>query len=245
MYFGPRGDGMTLGVLSPFVLTHYRVLFNFKVVQLSRWKHWLCWDWFLNGAGLATSDTIALMKQQNQVVWEKSTNDTQQVNIIGLFFFHLFHIFSYKKSVSNWHQSEVWKKKTPLPLKPLSNVPFLYRHGPPPLPQDVTHSLVWFSQYTLRRMQYLTCFFLVNKQKNKQQRFHISVFFFLEKRKKKLLLHWLDFPSKQIKHSYNLLHSMAIDCSRPCVGELGPLSNGDAAARKASLLAKEHFLNVF
>lgn len=110
MYFGPWGDGMTLGVFSPFVLTHYRVLFNFLVVQLSRRKHWLCWDWFLNGAGLATSDTIALTKRQNQV-WEKSTNDTQQVNIISLFFFHLFHIFSYKKSVSNWHQSEVWEKK--------------------------------------------------------------------------------------------------------------------------------------
>lgn len=53
----------------------------------------------------------SLWRGDKNQVWEKSTNDTQQVNIISLFFFHLFHIFSYNKSVSNWHQSEVWEKK--------------------------------------------------------------------------------------------------------------------------------------
>lgn len=113
VYFGPWGDGMTLGVFSPFVLTHYRVLFNFLFAQLSWWKHWLCWDWFLNGAGLATSDTIALMKQQKSSclgeIYEWYA--TSQYN--KFIFFHLFHKFSCKKkkSISNWHQSEVWKKK--------------------------------------------------------------------------------------------------------------------------------------
>lgn len=69
-----------------------------------------CAVWFLNCVGLSTSSTI-------------SNDDAVKSNCLGenyewyttiyyhsLFFFHLFHIVSYKKSVSNWHQSEVWKK---------------------------------------------------------------------------------------------------------------------------------------
>lgn len=71
-------------------------------------------------------------------------------------------------------------------------------------------------------MQYLTCFFF-SKQTGKKQNsrgftslfFFVFVFFVFFFLKKKLLLHWLDFPSGQKKHSYNLLQSMAIDCSRP------------------------------
>ena len=60
-----------------------------------------------------------------------------------------------------------------------------------------------------------------------------------------MLLHWLDLPRQGNKHSYNLLRSTAIERTRPCEGEPGPRAKGNAAARKESLLTKEHFLYVF
>lgn len=61
---------------------------------------------------------------------------------------------------------------------------------------------------------------LVNK--TKQQSFHISV----QKKKKKAALHWLDFPLRGNKHSYNLLRSTAIDRSRPCADQPCPRAMG-------------------
>lgn len=59
-----------------------------------------------------------------------------------------------------------------------------------------------------------------------------------KKNKQKLLLHWLDFPSREI--------STATTAVGPVCEPAGSPSNGEhAAARKESLLTKEHFLNVF
>lgn len=88
--------------------------------------------------------------------------------------------------------------------------------------------------------------FLVNKQeKTKQQRFHISVFFvlFLFFLKKRATFALVRFPQQAKKHSYNLLHSMAINCSRPFAwARRAPEQTGARSLpEKASLLAKEHF----
>lgn len=117
-------------------------------------------------------------------------------NWILFYFFHLFHIF-HIKSVSNWHQSEVWKiknkKKPPHPRKLLPNVPFFNIRTLLRLPSSGYHS--WYhspdSQSTHRRMQYFTDF---SKQKKKNGRGSTPQ---LEIKKKKLLLHWLDFPSRE------------------------------------------------
>lgn len=107
------------------------------------------------------------------------------------------------------------KKKTLLLLKPLSNVPFLYQCCLPPLPQDITHSLVWFSQFTLGRMQYLTEFSKPKKQ-NKKKTAEISHLC-----SKKAAFALVRLPRQGNKHSYNLLRSTAIDRRRPCVGKPG------------------------
>lgn len=125
-----------------------------------------------------------------------------------------------------------------------TNVPFLYRHGPPsPLP----HECIGVSLLIHPQKNAVLNLFLVNKQEKQKGRGFTSLFFFLFcfKGKKKLLLHWLDFTSRQKKHSYNFLHSTAINRSRR--GHAGPPSKREArpSAKKASLLAKEHFLKRF
>lgn len=69
-----------------------------------------------------------------------------------------------------------------------------------------------------------TLLVLVNK-KQKQQRFHTSVQK-QTKKIKKLLLHWLDFPSREISTATTFLRPTAIGRSRPRVGEPGPRAMG-------------------
>lgn len=84
------------------------------------------------------------------------------------------------------------KKKTPLPLKPLPNVPFLFRQ--PSSSPSFTHSSVRSSQSSLRRMQYFTDFSKQQQQQKKKNSRGFTPLFKI----KKLLLHWLDFPNREI-----------------------------------------------
>lgn len=144
-------------------------------------------------------------------------------NLISYFIFSSFFI----KSVSNWHQSEVWKKK----LHFLSNHFQMYHSFFLLL---LTNSSVWFSQSSLRRMQYLTGF---SKHRNKTAEVSHPFKLKLKNKKQKAAFALVRLPQQGNKHSY--------DRSRPCVSPPGPRAMGTRRTRKESLLTKEHFLNVF
>lgn len=121
------------------------------------------------------------------------------------------------------------KKKPPLPLKPLPNVPFLY-HQSSSSP-SFTHSSVRSSQSSLRRMQYFTDFSKQQqrkKKKKKNSRGFTPLF-----KIKKAAFALVRLPQQGNKHSYNLLRSKAIDRSRPCVGSPAPRPTGTRQPRKS------------
>lgn len=86
-------------------------LCNWAVEVSSRW-HWLCYDCLIpevcRPLHIEYNRFDEAMKS-NYLEENYEWYTTIQYHSLFFIFFIYFHI---KKSVSNWHQSEVWKKKT-------------------------------------------------------------------------------------------------------------------------------------
>lgn len=67
----------------------------------------------------------------------------------------------------------------------------------------------------------------------------------LIKKTKKAAFALVRLPQQGNKHSYNTFCARQLSTAVGHVGQAGFPSNGNVAAQKASLLIKEHFLNVF